>query len=196
MQQGRYSLQQLFWPVVEFAGVLTIRHSQPLAYTASAAGRPHRTASCSKESDSWRNPRLLVPGSSPELPPDLAVCWPRSCSGATRTWRPRRVTVQRWPIYPAFLTGSRRQVKMESRKSGKRPLFSWHNYVVETKFLPRRGAAFADRVYPRNVLLYSSFFSSGGSWVYGWSSVERRRGFAVAGDRPADQPAGATGGVF
>ena len=42
--------------------------------------------------------------------------------------------------------------------------------------MPRKGAAFDDRVYPRIVLIYSSFFAPGGGRVHGWSSIERRRG--------------------
>jgi len=33
---------------------------------------------------------------------------------------------------PHFSRGSRQEVKSKRRKSGKRPLFSWHNCVVQT----------------------------------------------------------------
>src|SRR6478609_3796282 len=60
--------------------------------------------------------------------------------------------------------------------------------------MPRKGAAFDDRVYPRNVLVYSSFFAPGGGGVHRWSSIERRWGIAAARSGPQDPPAGASWG--
>ena len=62
--------------------------------------------------------------------------------------------------------------------------------------MPGKGAALADRVESRNLLFCTSFFAPGGGWVHGGSSVERRRGVAVARRRGPDQPSGATGRLF
>src|ERR1700691_4231880 len=62
--------------------------------------------------------------------------------------------------------------------------------------MPRKGAAFDDRVYPRIVLFYSPFFASCAGRVHSRSGIERRWSASVAGGRPQDQPAGAAGGLF